>query len=234
MSRSWRIAIVLGLFACVVALVVFVAMAYVATEPLTVSYLNAQAPGSTVHLVMQTNGVVGTGTGGAVHPTWVSYRIRTPKTHAWTHTTLVYLPAHSTIDVTLYQFDTGSPLRNQHFGMVTGTIGGQAKLNGKTFKVLNSYDTPNGQGVGHTFTVPSLGINVPLEGNTPTKKTFCTEGPCSPVTQEHTTTTFSFKTPGPGNYRFQCFIPCGAGRYAGNGGPMQTLGYMGGFLEVRA
>ncbi len=234
MSRSWRIAIVLGLFACAVVLVVFTAMAYIATSPPTVSYLDSQPPGATVHLVMQTDGVVGSATGGAAHPTWVSYRIRTPKTHAWTHTTLVYLPAHSRIDVTIYQFDSGSPLRNQHFGMVTGTIGNDAKLNGKTFKVLNSYDTPNGQGVGHTFTVPSLGINVPLEGNDTSKKTFCTYGPCDPATQLHTKTTFAFTTPGVGNYRFQCFIPCGGGRYAGNGGAMQTLGYMGGFLEVRA
>ena len=36
------------------------------------------------------------------------------------------------------------------------------------------------------------------------------------------------------NYHCQCFIPCGGGHYAGNGGPMQTLGYMGGFLKVVA
>ncbi len=231
MSRSGRIAIVLGLLACPVFMIVWVAMNFVGSEPGTVSYLTAQAPGAPVHLVMQTDGVVGTG----AHPTWVSYRIQTPKTHVFVHTALVELPANSMIDVTIYQFDSGSPLRNQFFGRVTGTIGQVAKLNGKTFKVLNSYDTPNGQGVGHTFTVPSLNINVPLEGNNTSKPTFCTKGPCSPVTQEHTTTTFAFRTPSfSGNFRFQCFIPCGAGHYAGNAGPMQTLGYMGGFLEVRA
>lgn len=228
MSKSGRIAVVLGLLAVVVFLVVFTAMAYLATSPPSISYL---ATGSgPVHLVMQTDGVVGTGTGGAAHPTWVSYRIRTPRTHAWTHTTDVYLPAHRRIDVTIYQFDSGSPLRNQQWGRVTGTIGTDATLDGRTFKVLNSYVKT----VGHTFTVPSLGINVPLKGNTPTKKGFCTEGPCNPATQLHHKITFSFMTPGPGNYRFQCFIPCGGGHYAGNGGPMQTLGYMGGFLEVRA
>jgi hypothetical protein len=228
-SKTGRIAIVLGMFGAVVVLVVFAALAFVGTEPVSVSYMTS--PSGAVHLVMQTDGVVGTATGGAAHPTWVSYRIRTPRTHAWTHTTDVYLPAHRRIDVTIYQFDSGSALRNQQWGRVTGTIGTVATLDGRTFKVLNSYGKTT---VGHTFTVASLGINVPLHGNTPTKKNFCTEGPCNPATQEHHTITFSFNSPGPGNYRFQCFIPCGAGHYTGNGGPMQTLGYMGGFLEVRA
>jgi len=44
--------------------------------------------------------------------------------------------------------------------------------------------------------------------------------------------TFSFKTKGPGIYHWQCFVPCAAGTVYGNGGPMQTLGYMGGELIV--
>jgi hypothetical protein len=230
MSRGGRIAVLLGLLFCAVFMAVWVAMNYVGSEPVTVSYLRSQPEGAPVHLVMQTDSAVGTG----AHPTWVSYQIQTPMTRKWVHTALVQLPVHTRIDVTIYQFDSGGPLRNQFFGRVTGTIGGAAQLDGSRFTVLNSYHTPNGQGVGHTFTVPALNINVPLEGNTPTKKTFCTKGPCSPSTKEHTTTTFSFTTPKyPGNWRFQCFIPCGAGHYAGNAGPMQTLGYMGGFLEVR-
>lgn len=232
MSRSGRIAIVLGLFACAVVLVVFSALAYVGTEPVNVSYLHAQASGQPVHLVFQTDGAVGcTPTDGeCAHPTWVSYRIQTPKSHAWIHTTLVQLPAHTRIDVTLYQFDSGSPLRNQQWGRVTGTIGTSATLDGKRFRVINSNKTT----VGHTFTVPRLGIDVPLMGVDTSKPHFCTDGPCNPSTQLHHKITFSFKTPGPGNYHFQCFIPCGAGHYAGNGGPMQTDGWMGGFIEVRA
>ena len=45
---------------------------------------------------------------------------------------------------------------------------------------------------------------------------------------------FSFVTPGVGQYRWQCFVPCGLGYLYGNGGPMSTLGYMGGFLKVVA
>ena len=43
---------------------------------------------------------------------------------------------------------------------------------------------------------------------------------------------FSFMSPGPGTYSWQCFVPCGLGWLFGNGGPMQTLGYMGGFMKV--
>jgi hypothetical protein len=42
----------------------------------------------------------------------------------------------------------------------------------------------------------------------------------------------SFMTPGPGSYPWQCFVPCGLGWLYGNGGPMSTVGYMGGFLDV--
>ena len=46
------------------------------------------------------------------------------------------------------------------------------------------------------------------------------------------TTTFTFRTPGKGLYRWQCFVPCAAGYIAGFGGPMQTVGYMDGFMKV--
>ena len=36
----------------------------------------------------------------------------------------------------------------------------------------------------------------------------------------------------PGHYRWQCFVPCAAGFIYGFGGPMQTIGYMDGFLNV--
>ena len=48
----------------------------------------------------------------------------------------------------------------------------------------------------------------------------------------HHTITFTFRTGKPGHYRWQCFVPCAAGTIFGNGGPMSTLGYMGGQLIV--
>ncbi|MEA2334824.1 MAG: hypothetical protein QOG40_1314, partial [Solirubrobacteraceae bacterium] len=46
------------------------------------------------------------------------------------------------------------------------------------------------------------------------------------------TITFTIHTGKKGRYRWQCFVPCAAGFLTGGGGPMQTLGYMDGFLEV--
>jgi hypothetical protein len=46
---------------------------------------------------------------------------------------------------------------------------------------------------------------------------------------------FSFMTPKTtGTFRWQCFVPCGGGFLDGNGGPMQTLGFMMGNMEVSA
>jgi hypothetical protein len=39
-------------------------------------------------------------------------------------------------------------------------------------------------------------------------------------------------SPGKGTYRWQCFVPCAAGFYLGFGGPMQTIGWMSGEIEV--
>jgi hypothetical protein len=45
--------------------------------------------------------------------------------------------------------------------------------------------------------------------------------------------TFSFMTPAaPGAYFWQCRVPCGGGFVDGFGGPMQTLGYMTGNMQV--
>jgi hypothetical protein len=44
---------------------------------------------------------------------------------------------------------------------------------------------------------------------------------------------FSFMTPAAGGvFRWQCLIPCGGGYVFGNGGPMQTIGYMTGNMTV--
>jgi hypothetical protein len=43
---------------------------------------------------------------------------------------------------------------------------------------------------------------------------------------------FTFKTGARGTFRWQCFVPCAAGTLNGNGGPMQTVGFMDGFVHV--
>ena len=77
----------------------------------------------------------------------------------------------------------------------------------------------------------AAGVTVPLEGVADNAPHQCSVAPC-PLSKAHTTITFSFHTPGPGMYRWQCFVPCAAGFLFGNGGPMQTVGYMDGFLLV--
>ena len=161
----------------------------------------------------------------------MSYLTESP-TNAWEHTTIWQVPAHTRVNVTIYQFDSGSPLRNQQIGQVTGTIGDKAELNGNTFSVFNS----NGvNGVGHTFSIPSIGLSVPLSGLSP-NDTLCAAAPCSTQGGKNgppfNKITFSFMSPGPGNYSWQCFVPCGLGWLYGNGGPMSTVGYMGGFMKV--
>jgi hypothetical protein len=221
LARSTKIAIVGSIFAVSVALVVFVTMAFLRSNPPTISFLNSQPAGQPVNLELQTVGSIGFGP----HPSWVSYLTRDPQGN-WEHTTLWQVPAHTRVNVTLYEYDSGSPLRNQQLGLIQGT---HVTVNGKSVQVINSNA---GNGVAHTFTIPSLGINVPLyaeNGNA----NLCSQAPCT-TKSPHNVIKFSFTTPGPGNYPWQCFVPCGLGYLYGNGGPMQTVGYMDGFLEVVA
>jgi hypothetical protein len=223
MSKGGRLATVCGLFIVVVGLVVW-AVAALLTPGVpggTIDFTNTQAAGQPVQLTVQTVGSIGFG----AHPSWVSYLTKDPKTGKWEHETSWKLPAHTVVDMTVYQYDSGSPLRNQEWGQVQGTIGSSATLNGKTFSVYNSY---KGGGVGHTFAIPALNLVVPLVGVTGNP---CAAAPCH-FNSPHNVETFSFKTPGPGSYNWQCFVPCALGYLFGNGGAMSTQNYMGGELEV--
>ena len=83
----------------------------------------------------------------------------------------------------------------------------------------------------HVFAVPQIGLSVPIKGVPDDAKNPCGNAPCG-LSFDHTTTTFTFRTPGKGLYRWQCFVPCAAGYIDGFGGPMQTVGYMDGYLKV--
>lgn len=185
----------------------------------------AAASGRSAELTLQTVGSIGFGP----HPTWVSYLVQDANGD-WVHTTQFQLPAYSTIHVTVYEYDSQGPLRNEQFGQVTGVQGGVEYVDGKPLSVS---DANGATAPAHTFTVPSLGINVPLVGVPSTVQNLCSAAPCT-TKSPHTTIKFTFHTGAPGNYRWQCFVPCGLDFYDGNGGPMQTLGYMGGFLHVVA
>lgn len=91
-------------------------------------------------------------------------------------------------------------------------------------KVMGGTETVNGKQVtsvgndeiAHTFTIPSLGINVPLPMAS-------MDGP--------TTIRFTFRAPAPGTYQWLCVTPCGGDPY-GIGGAMHADGWMRGHLVV--
>lgn len=207
------------------ALIILTVADFLRSSPGSVDLAAGHRSGQPVQLHVQTVGSIGYG----VHPSWVSYLVQ-DQHGRWVHTTLWKLPAHTRIDVTIDQYDSGSALRNQQVGLVTGTDSGTATLNGKPIAVI---DSNSGNGVGHTFSVPSLGINVPLAGVDPNAPNICSQAPCDSKSVSNVVK-FSFTTPGPGEYSWQCFVPCGLGYLFGNGGPMQAVGYMDGFLEVVA
>jgi hypothetical protein len=124
------------------------------------------------------------------------------------------VPRNSLVEVTITNFDDATPLTGSFvkYATVTGTIGGTASVT-----PVNTAD-PNGPGVGptqvirkmdpnlvsHTFTVPQLGLNVPI--------------------WPHARTTFTFRTGDAGAYSWACYDPCG--------GAMGTPRYMSGLLHV--
>ncbi len=214
MSRSARMLAVAAGIAFGTALIVYYIVSYLVVTPPVV----AATPQK--HLTLQTVASFG----HPPHVDWVSYLAQEPN-GKWVHTTVLRAPAYSTVTVTIYQFDTATGLRNPFWGQVRGTIGGTMQVDGKTTNVLDP------SLASHTFAVPDLGVSVPLKGVADDAKNQCSVAPCS-LSQAHTTVTFSFKTGRPGKYRWQCFVPCAAAFILGNGGPMQSLGWMDGYLMV--
>ena len=132
------------------------------------------------------------------------------------------VPAHATVVVSVMNFDGSTPLTGvlASHAQVSGTVGGTI-----TVRPLNPAD-PNAlagaartvravspQLVSHTFTVPALGLNVPMLGQS--------------------VTTFTIHTGKAGQYPWQCFDPCGTGQ-GGWSGPMAETGFMRGTLTVAA
>ena len=179
------------------------------------------AHGSTVDLTLETVAAIGPTL--APNPDWVSYLVRN-NAGRWERSTVYTLPAHATIHVTIYNFDSASGLRNPLLGQPTGLVGPEL-VDGKPLVVLPP-DQPS-----HTFAVPALGVLVPIAPVAATAKNTCGYAPCA-LSMAHRTMTFTFRTGKPGHYRWQCFVPCAAGFLYGFGGPMQTIGYMDGFLNV--
>jgi hypothetical protein len=180
------------------------------------------ANGAEVNITIQTVAAVGPTL--SPNPEWVSYLIR-DTSGQWKRQTVWKLPAHATVHVTIYNFDGASALRNNFLARPQGVVGNQITVDGKTMNVLPPDDA------SHTFAVPQLGVIIPVAPVADDAKNQCDYAPC-PLSTAHRTETFTFHTQGPGHYRWQCFVPCAAGWLDGFGGPMQTIGYMDGFLDV--
>ncbi len=159
------------------------------------------------------------------HNTWVSFYGVNANSGDWRHNTTYVLPANTFVHVTIYEYDTQTGLRNPFISQASGTVGGTFLLDGKPTRAIGP-DTAS-----HVFAVSEIGLSVPLEGPDSNAKNLCSQAPCS-LSQAHHTISFTFRTPAKGLYRWQCFVPCAAGFIQGNGGPMQTVGYMGGFLKI--
>ena len=210
--------IVIGAAVVCVLLGLYIGL-YLTSQPGSASA--AASPGG-VHLYL---GTVPASKGTDPHPSWVSYYAVNAASRNWRHDTTFVVPAHTMVTVTVYNYDGQSGLRNPFIAQSQGTSSGDFTLDGKPTKIVDP------DAASHIFAIPQLGVSVPIEGVTDDAKNQCANAPCD-LSTAHTTTTFSFKTGKAGLYRWQCFVPCAAGYIQGWGGPMQTVGYMDGFVKV--
>jgi hypothetical protein len=231
-SLPVRVGTLLVAFAAVVAGAVFILIHYLLASPPVVNYTST-ASGGQVNVVLQEdpqNGVTST-------PDWVSYFVQNPQTKQWEHTTVFKVPAATKVNMTILGYDGCTPLRNNYWSHVQGTIGGTVNVrwvDGKgqegpahNVSLINSW---SGCNVGHTFAIPGLNVFVPVQSPDATAS-LCSSSPCT--SGPHSVEKFSFMTPKHGGvFRWQCLVPCGGGFLDGNGGPMQTLGFMMGNMEV--
>lgn len=218
-QRGWRLAgIALGL-AVVCALLALYLGLYLTNAPGSAAATTGPA-GAQLYLATVPAAAL-----NDKHPTWVSYYAVNAQSGDWRHVTTFDLPAHTLVRITIFNYDSQTGLRNPFISQATGTVGGDFELNGQSTQAIDP------DAASHVFAVSQLGISVPISGVTATAKNQCGNAPCS-LSEAHTTTTFTIRTPGPGLYRWQCLVPCAAGFIEGFGGPMQTVGYMDGFLKI--
>lgn len=238
MSVPARAAALIVAFLAVVGAGVFVAVYYIGGQS-SLPTVHYAASGGQVNVVLQEDPQ----NNSSSKPDWVSYYVQDPSSKQFVHTTLFSVPANTKVNVTIYGYDGCTPLRNNFFSQVQGTIGGtinvtQFDQHGKqlgpaeSVSDINSWSDCN---VGHTFAIPSLGVYVPVASPNAqlSANNLCSDSPCTTDGNPYSLEKFSFKTPDHGGvFRWQCLVPCGGGYLDGNSGPMQTLGYMMGEMDV--
>ena len=131
----------------------------------------------------------------------------------------ISLPARRLIELVIISYDTPTPPPAQ-YSSVTGTVGGKMYLINGTSA---SMGTPESWGAGvssvptnqiaHTFTIVSLGINIPIVGG-------------------DTEIAFLYLNQ-TGTFTWQCYTPCGFSNVDGGwSGAMVTPGWMMGEVTV--
>lgn len=137
----------------------------------------------------------------------------------------IYLPAHRLIKLVIVNYDDGSAnLSKQEYANVAGTVNNQITVVNNT--MMNSTMGASGiqirgaeavsslpaSVIAHTFTIPSLGINIPVA--------------------TLSTVVAYFTVNSSGTYSWFCMTACGSGSN-GLGGAMKTPGWMTGSVVVQ-
>lgn len=130
----------------------------------------------------------------------------------------ISLPAHRMIELTIVSYDMPTPDSIDQWGKVTGTVGGNVYLANGTIATygtaswgMNVTSVP-GAIIAHTFTIPQLGINIPVVGGS--------------------TVIAHFTLDRTGPFTWVCLTPCGMGMM-GNRGAMSSPGWMEGQITVQ-
>lgn len=133
--------------------------------------------------------------------------------------THIILPAHTLIQLTIISYDTPTMASTDSQGKVTGTVGGTVYLvNGTTAAGMDvsqqwgqNVTSVPGAMLAHTFSIPQLGINIPVVGG-----------------DMEVAYLFLDQT---GTFQWICLTPCGFGAM-GMDGAMSAPGWMEGQVTV--
>ena len=199
------------------ALIAYYIVGYLMVTPPAVA---APAALREANLTLQTVASLGFGP----HPDWVSYLVKNPQGQ-WVHSTILRVPAHSLVHVTIYQYDTATGLRNPFWGRPQGRSAGddgqrQADHGAQSRPRLAHVRDP-----GARRQRPAQGRRRQREEPVQRRAVHARRG-------AHDDHLHLPDRASRARYRWQCFVPCAAGFILGFGGPMQSLGYMDGLLHV--
>jgi len=92
------------------------------------------------------------------------------------------IPADLNVVFTITNYDNATNPLSDQFGIVTGTVGGTATIDGQTVNKIP------GSRISHTFSILPLGVNVPIPGRS--------------------TVTFTLIVEQAGSFHWNCMAPC--------------------------